>query len=228
MADSSPPSTVLDRPLGAAAGRAEGPWRRRWLFALNFLRHPLTVGTLFESSPALVQRLVQGTDWSRCRTVVELGPGVGTVTAALLARLPAEARLYAVERNQAFVAELSRAVPDPRLAVLHGSATDLPTLLAAQCLWSADVLVSGIPFSTLPAAARARVLDAAARLLGAKGQLLVYQHTRLLLPLLRQRFARVEVETEWRNAVPMRVFRCSGAHAGIAGDAARNGAEPAR
>lgn len=216
MADSSTHSTSMGTRPALARPRAQAAegWRQRWLFALNFLRHPLSVGTLFQSSPALVQRLVEGSDWSRCRTLVELGPGVGTVTRALLERLPRQARVFALESNGDFVAELRRTLPDPRLQVLHGSAADLTALLARQGVHSADALLSGIPFSTLPGWMRGSVLDSAAGLLGSSGELLVYQHTGLLLPLLRERFDRVEVETEWRNAVPMRVFRCAGARSG--------------
>ena len=211
MADMSSPSTSLASRMTSQRRRnrdARHGWRQRWLFALNFLRHPLSVGTLFRSSPALVQRLADSSDWSRCETVVELGPGVGTVTRALLDRLGDQARLLAIESNRDFVTELRRCLPDPRLQVVHGSAADLSGLLAAQGLHRADALVSGIPFSTLPAPVRSTVLDAAARLLAPDGELLVYQHSGLLLPLLRERFAEVEIETEWRSMVPMRVFRC--------------------
>lgn len=187
-----------------------GRWRSRLLFALNFLRHPLSVGTAFESSPALVRRLLRGTAWSRCRSVVELGPGVGTVTGALLRHLGPDATLLAVERNAEFVAELHRALPDPRLRVVHGDAEDLPVLLQRHGMDGIDALVSGIPFSTLPAPLREAVLDAAVAALHPRGELVVYQHSALLLPLLRARFAQVGVETEWRSLVPMRVFRCSG------------------
>lgn len=197
-------------PVPARASGEPGAWRQRLLFALNFLRHPLSVGTAFQSSPALVRRLATGTDWARCRSVVELGPGVGTVTGALLARMAPSATLLAIETNAEFVAELRRTLPDPRLVVVHGDAAGLAPLLAAQGLHQVDALISGIPFSTLPAPLRGAVLDAVADALSPEGELVVYQHSALLLPLLRERFQRVACEIEWRNLIPMRVFRCRG------------------
>lgn len=214
----SVPSALQAATAGNAAARTRrglpagpaGAWRQRLLFALNFLRHPLSVGTAFRSSPSLVQRLATGTDWARCRSVVELGPGVGTVTRALLEHMAPSATLLAIETNADFVAELQRTLPDPRLVVVHGSAADLRALLAAQGLRQVDALISGIPFSTLPAPLRTAVLDAVADSLSPGGELVVYQHTALLLPLLQERFHSVANETEWRNFFPMRVFRCRG------------------
>jgi phospholipid N-methyltransferase len=194
----------------AAPAPAPGRWRRAWVFALNFLRHPLAVGTAFQSSPALVRRLVRGSDWRDCRSVVELGPGVGTVTSALLQQLSPTARLLAVESNPGFVAELRRTLPDPRLLAVHGNATALRALLERHGIGRVDAAISGIPFSTMPRAARAQVLDAVADALADQGEFVVYQHTAMMVPLLRERFATVTTEIEWRNLVPMRIFRCRG------------------
>jgi len=194
--------------LPVSTAPAPARWRGARLFVLNFVRHPLQVGTAFRSSRALVRRIVDGSPWPRFRRVVELGPGVGTVTAALLQRLPADARLLAVETNPQFVAELQRSLPDPRLLAVPGDACALPQLLARHGIGRVDAVVSGIPFSTMPAATRHALLDAIAAALEDSGELLVYQHSALVLPLLRERFAAVTPETEWRSLVPMRVFRC--------------------
>ena len=191
-----------------SAPAGAGRWRRAWVFALNFLRHPLAVGTAFQSSPALVRRLVEGTAWRRCRSVVELGPGVGTVTAALLQELPSDGRLLAIDSNAEFVDELHRTLPDPRLLAVHGSATALRALLEVHGMNRVDAAISGIPFSTMPATARAQVLDAVVDALADEGEFVVYQHTPLVEPLLRERFASVATGIEWRNLVPMRIFRC--------------------
>lgn len=178
------------------------------MFALNFLKHPLSVGSFLQSSPALVRRLLDGVDWSRCRTVVELGPGVGTISGELLARLHEDARLLLIESNADFIAELRADLRDPRVRVIHGSALDLARILADEGVTRVDVVVSGIPFSTLRAEARGTVLDAVSAALHPDGHLLVYQHSGRVLPLLQRRFATVTREIEWRNPVPMRLFRC--------------------
>ena len=51
------------------------------LFAKNFLQHPRMLGSLIPSSRFLVERLLRKVDWKRAKTIVEYGPGVGTITA---------------------------------------------------------------------------------------------------------------------------------------------------
>lgn len=186
-----------------------GRLRRALLFALNFFKHPRMVGTFAVSSPALVQRLLAPVDWQQCRTVVELGPGVGTITRALLAAMPARARLIAIETNADFVRELRMALPDPRLQVVAGSAAELDRHLHELGVGAVDVVVSGIPFSTMPAQAREDTLDAVAGALGERGQFLVYQYSAMIREPLRQRFHQVHSEREWRNLVPVHLFRVS-------------------
>ena len=198
------PAVVLRRPRRPQPNRL----RRALVFAGNFLRHPLMLGTVFESSQALVRRLVDGSPWQRCHTVLELGPGVGTITAALLDRLPADARLLAIETNPEFVEELDRSLPDPRLLTVLGSAADLRRALRLHGIGRLDGAISGIPFSTMPPPLRAAIVGAVADALSPSGEFVVYQHSTLMLPLLRERFDAVLCEREWRNPVPMRIFRC--------------------
>src|SRR5260221_12306347 len=92
------------------------------LFAKNFIQHPLMLGSLIPSSRFLIDRLLAKVDWTRARTVVEYGPGVGTITAQILARMQPNSRLIVFEMNEDFVGYLARAFPDPRLHVVHWSA----------------------------------------------------------------------------------------------------------
>jgi phospholipid N-methyltransferase len=201
------PAGVADMDVSTAA--SGGALRRALVFAVNFIKHPKMVGTFAVSSPAVVQRLLADVDWPRCRTVVELGPGVGTITRSILQAMPPAARLLAVEMNGDFVDELRRSLPDPRLALVRGSAADLAAHLKAASLPAVDLVVSGIPFSTMPPAVRDRTLDAVAAALAPDGRFLVYQYARQVLPLLQARFGQVQTELEWRNLVPVRLFRCS-------------------
>jgi phosphatidylethanolamine/phosphatidyl-N-methylethanolamine N-methyltransferase len=189
-------------------GGAHLRWRQFLVFASNFLRHPLTVGTFAPSSPFLVRRLMRDIDWAKVRTVVEYGPGVGTITTALLRRMHPDARLVVIETNREFCDFMRAHIVDPRLVVVHGSAEEVERALAGSGLGKADLVVSGIPFSTMPREVRDRVLDATVAALDTHGQFLVYQYTRSVLAHLEGRFRIVSQDTEWRNAWPMRLFLC--------------------
>lgn len=212
-ADARPATTAstpaaVDARAAAATATPSSRLRRAWLFVRGFLRHPLSVGTAFQSSPALVRRLAAGSPWGSFRHVVELGPGVGTVTTALLRELPADARLVAIESEPAFVEELRNTLADARLQAVHASAAELDLVLRQLGLQRVDAVISGIPFSTLARATREQIVRAVAAALQPGGEFIVYQHSALMLPLLRANFAEVSAATEWRNPVPMRVFRC--------------------
>src|SRR5579863_7495517 len=73
------------------------------LFAKNFIQHPKMLGSLIPSSRFLVDRLLGKINWSQARTIVEYGPGVGTITANILERMSPQARLIVFEMNGDFV-----------------------------------------------------------------------------------------------------------------------------
>jgi phospholipid N-methyltransferase len=178
------------------------------LFGRTFFRHPRMLGSVVPSSRFLISRVLRPVDWPRTRVVVEAGPGVGTLTTAILDRLGGDGALVAFEMNNTFVSHLRRQIPDRRLVVLHRTAAEAETALAERGVGSVDLLVSGIPLSGLSREARLELLEGWRRLLRPGGELLVYQFTRSALPDLRRIFGRVRREFEPLNVLPAWVFRC--------------------
>lgn len=181
------------------------------LFAKNFLQHPKMLGSLIPSSRFLVGRLLDKVEWARARTLVEYGPGVGTFTAPILARMRANARLVVFEMNEDFVGYLKRAFPDPRLHVVHGSAESVQLELDRLKLAGADYIISGIPFTTMPVELREKIMRESRQALNPGGAVLVYQFTRAVLPCLRTHFSRIHQDFEPRNILPARLFYCTSA-----------------
>ena len=178
------------------------------LFGRNFLKHPRMLGSLIPSSRFLVDRVLGQVDWARARTVVEYGPGVGTLTGEILRRLRADATFLAIEMNRDFVRYLRRTVQDRRFHVVEGSAADAGRELASRGLKHADYVISGIPYSTMPPEIRDRILHTTHDVLHPEGAFLVYQFTRAVLPFLQETFGRVEQGFEPRNIMPARLFFC--------------------
>jgi phosphatidylethanolamine/phosphatidyl-N-methylethanolamine N-methyltransferase len=191
-----------------SSGTAADRWRHFLLFARNFIRSPLAVGTFLPSSSYVVDRVVEQIDWKRARTIVEYGAGLGTISSALLERLPTQGRLLLIETNAEFAAHLQQSLRDHRVIVAHASAADVDQLMRTHRLGHADVVVSGIPFTTLPKAVRERILAATGEVLAPSGQFVVYQYTRTVLRHLRGRFEVRRSTTEWRNTWPARIFDC--------------------
>ena len=90
----------------ASPGPPARPWGERLAFLRGFLRHPAEVGSVIPSSRWLEQRLVRAARPGQARVVVELGPGTGGTTRALLRALAPGARLLAIELSADFATRL--------------------------------------------------------------------------------------------------------------------------
>jgi phospholipid N-methyltransferase len=167
------------------------------------------LGSLIPSSRFLVDRLLDQIDWARAETIVEYGPGIGTITAPILDRMSPQARLVVFEMNHDFVVHLRRSFRHPRLEVVHGSAERVRTELDRLKLAGADYIISGIPYTTMPAGLRETIMRESRAALNPGGAVLVYQFTRAVLPYLRTHFRHVRQDFELRNILPARLFYCT-------------------
>jgi phospholipid N-methyltransferase len=120
--------------------------------------------------------------------------------------MPADARLLAIELSPVFRDRLARQQTDPRLVVQWGSAEQIAEFLQLHEMPAPDVVISGIPFSTLPADVGGRIAAAVAEVLPAGGRFVAYQlrpHVaRFATPFLGQ----PERSLELLNIPPMQVF----------------------
>jgi phospholipid N-methyltransferase len=179
---------------------------RRILFFQSFLKRPGMVGSVIPSSRYLERRIVQEAGLASARVVVELGPGVGGTTRAILRALPADARLLSIEINSDFVPAL-RAIGDARLTVHEGSALDIAGILARHGLGAPDVVLSGIPFSTMKPELGRAIVRAVSDALRPGGRFVAYQVRDRVEKLGREVFGPAAVQLELRNVPPMRVYR---------------------
>jgi phospholipid N-methyltransferase len=188
--------------------RTPGRSRSGLLFALNFFRHPLMLGSIVPSSRFLIRQLLQPVDWSQARVIVEYGPGVGVITAEVLRRMRPDALLIAIETNPDFVSYLSDSIKDERLHVVAGSAESVDEILRRYGQSNASYVISGIPFSTIPAPVRERILLKTCEVLKPGGSFLVYQFSSRVLEDLQRIFRYVRRQFEPLNVLPAHLFFC--------------------
>lgn len=179
------------------------------LFARNFFQHPRMLGSFIPSSRFLIRTVLGHIDFYRARLIVEYGPGVGTFTRPLLARMRPDATLVALETNPEFVHFLQASINDSRLQVIAASAADIEPALAARGLGCADFVISGIPFTTLTPQDRTAVVNATRAILQPDGAFLVYQFSPLVLGSLRAVFSKVRRDFQPLNMPPAQLFYCS-------------------
>ena len=183
-----------------------GQVRDSFEFLRGFLRNPAQVGSVIPSSHHLEQRLVRSARISEARTVVELGPGTGGTTAALLQAMRPSTRLLAIELDSVFHRHLCTSRHDPRLVVELGSAENLQQFLAAHRMTAPDAIVSGIPFSTMPPDISDRIAVAVVQALRPGGRFVAYQVRANVAEFVTPHLGRPETEWEAINIPPVRVF----------------------
>ena len=170
-----------------------------------WLRHPLRTAAIVPSSPALARLMTK--DIAASDRVVELGPGTGVFTHALLARGVPSSRLTVVEANAEFADRLNARFPDLHV-VCADAATDSWQLIDRTEI---DAVISGLPLLSMSVDAVAGVLATAVSVLRPQGHF--YQFTYgptcpvqpKLLAALRLRATRIG----WtpRNLPPASVYR---------------------
>lgn len=176
-------------------------------FFRGFLREPSQVGSVIPSSRFLEQRIVEASNLSSAKRVVELGPGTGGTTRTFLRHLAQDAQLLSIELSPCFH-ELLDEITDPRFTNHLGSAENIAEILALHDMGQPDVIISGIPFSKMPEAVATRVAQAVKDNLAEGGRFIAYQFcrdvARITNPIMG---VPASCTLELRNIPPMRVYR---------------------
>ncbi len=196
-------TTTAARRARSQSGRRPSPWG---MFLSGFLKHPVMVGSVVPSSGKLIRRMLAPVDWANTRLFVEYGPGVGTFCRPVLERLAPEAKLIAIDTNPDFIRYLRHEITDPRFAAVHGSAADVRQIVADHGFDAADYVLSGLPFSTLPAGIGPAIAAATHDVLRPGGAFLVYQFSPKVRDFLAPHWPRIDHAMEWWNVPPAQLY----------------------
>lgn len=180
--------------------------RRSLTFLAGFLKNPREVGSVVPSSRTLVRRIMRLGDAAGSRVIVELGPGTGVITKQMLAEATPDTKLLGIEINPLYLRTLQRDIRDPRLTIHRGPAIEIGEALAAIGESSADLVVSGIPFSTLPKQEARETLERVRAALVPGGRFVAYQFRSEVRRLADPVFGRGEMHQGFWNIPPMRIY----------------------
>jgi phospholipid N-methyltransferase len=183
----------------------------RLQFLRSFLANPRQVGAVLPTSRRAVGDMLDMADVPAARLIVELGAGTGSHTGPILERLAPDARLVAFEID-ADLADIlrQRYDDDPRLEVVTGSAELLGEHLDGA---RPDIVVSALPFTSLPGDTGRRILEMTRRTIAEDGVFLVLQYSVFVRKTLHQLFGSVQQRWSPINVPPAFLFACSRPHA---------------
>ncbi|MGB7036302.1 MAG: methyltransferase [Xanthobacteraceae bacterium] len=125
-------------------------------FIRSWIERPLSIGAVTPSGKVLARTMARYVDPQSTGPVVELGPGTGPITEALVAAGVDPARLVLVEFDPTFCRILSNRYPEATL--VQGDAYSLRRLLETLLIQPAAAVVSGLPLITKPLKMRMRLL----------------------------------------------------------------------
>jgi phosphatidylethanolamine/phosphatidyl-N-methylethanolamine N-methyltransferase len=186
----------------------------RALFLRKFLRAPVQIGAVAPSSAGLAAAITTGIGLEQAQCVVELGPGTGAFTGAIVSRLRPDVKLLAVELDPVFASTVQARFPQVR--VVNGPAEGLAGYFDGPT-GAVDCVVSGLPWAIFSLEQQTRILDAVLLALRPGGWFttFAYAHASWLGPGLRFRrlleanFSSVaRTSVVWRNLPPAFVYRC--------------------
>lgn len=119
-------------------------------FFRQLRRRPRNTGAILPSGPVLAKTMAQAINPALDGPILELGPGTGVFTKALLERGIAPERLVLIEFNPDFVTFLKKRFP--QVTVINASAFDLTRLWKEHNFPAIAGIVSGLPLLNFPKA----------------------------------------------------------------------------
>ncbi|WP_244068935.1 class I SAM-dependent methyltransferase [Bradyrhizobium sp. Ce-3] len=174
-------------------------------FLRSWIEKPLHMGAVMPSGRLLARTMAQYVDPEADGPVVELGPGTGAITNALIEHGVDQKRLVLVEYNPGFCALLRERYPQAK--VVQGDAYRLRDTLWDVMKTPASAVVSGLPLVTKPMLTRLKLIRDAFLAL-APGAPFV-QFTYSVAPPIPKSLPGVSTEASeriWMNLPPARVW----------------------
>jgi phosphatidylethanolamine/phosphatidyl-N-methylethanolamine N-methyltransferase len=174
-------------------------------FLTCWFRNPKTVGAIAPSGPALSRTMAAIVDASVEGPIVELGPGTGPVTAALLERGIDPSRLVLVEYDDAFCKTLRSKYP--AVKVVQGDAFALDQTLQGHASAPLAAIVSSLPLLNFAQEQRQKLIEASMKMLRPRAPFIQFTYgANSPLPEQSQLYETSASKRIWWNLPPARVW----------------------
>lgn len=125
-------------------------------FIRELIREPASVGAIAATGKYAARAMAARIPLGSSLPVLELGPGTGSITRAILQRGVPPEKLVSVEHSSEFCDHLRERFPG--VNIVNGDALDLKSALAGTPFRRFSAVVSGVPLLNLPKPARAKMI----------------------------------------------------------------------
>jgi phosphatidylethanolamine/phosphatidyl-N-methylethanolamine N-methyltransferase len=188
-----------------SGGQTDRDAAGRRTFLKSLAERPKLTGAVAPSGKALARLMASYVDPADPLPVLELGPGTGVVTGALIERGVAPGKIVAVEYNPDFCSHLAGRFP--AAAIVEGDAYDLGKTLPAHQSGPFSAVVSSLPLVTRPYPVRQSLIEQALERMAPGRPLIQFSYS--LFPPVKPVAGRFTVKrSSWvlMNLPPARVW----------------------
>ena len=145
-----------NRMMTSVRGKIEKNFGDEIRFFKGWMKNPRNVGSVIPTSDHMAKRMASVIDTGSGLPVLELGPGTGVITRAILQRGVKPDQLFCVEYSAEFVKKLRRDFDD--VQIIEGNAFDLNATLGEANILKFDCVVSALPLLSFPKAVRVALI----------------------------------------------------------------------
>ena len=143
-------------------------------FLRAWLRQPKSVGSVWPTSAPMARRMAGVIDLASGLPVLEIGPGTGTITKAILQTGLPHDLLWSLEYSKEFADRLKARYPSAH--VVEGDAFALANSLGAACPNQFDSAISALPLLNFPLETRVSLVEQVLDLLPAGRPLIQFSY----------------------------------------------------
>jgi phospholipid N-methyltransferase len=181
----------------------------------EYLKKPHQFGAVAPSSGELAKAMLEGLDLENARTVLEYGPGSGTITDYICRKISPKTRLAAIEINPRMAELFKERHPD--VLLFEDSVANVRMICDHAGFESVDCIISSLPWATFSEGMQVSFLEEMMRVLRPGGGFVTFAYVHALALPMSKRFANrlskyfgsvSKSPVVWRNVPPAFVYRC--------------------
>jgi len=183
--------------------------KKRINFFKNFIKDPLKIGSITPSSRYLAERMISDINFSSSNIIIEYGPGEGVFSKKIIERMSDQSIFILIELNEDFYRLLKETFKNHKnVYIFNDNVCNVKSILNSIGKSSADYIVSGIPFSSIPKKTANKILYVTQEILTDKGLFITFQYSKLNKKLFNDRFLNISIDKVWKNLPPANVIKC--------------------
>ena len=166
---------------------------------------PMTVGAIAPTSARTAAKMASIIRPESGLPVLELGPGTGAITKAILDRGVQPENVFSVEYSNSFIPGLKRRFP--RVNFVHGDAFDISAIAQELNIDRFDCIISALPLLNFPASRRIGLVIDALELINTERPFVQFSYgPKSPVPRRLKHYSITHLDTVLRNIPPARIW----------------------